>query len=66
MPVSAARRHDPRAAHERRLVPHVLAVAAGEISHPIAMLVLMKADNGLLHPFRLPKRRRTPIESGSD
>ena len=28
---------------------HVLGVPAGQIGHPVAMLVLMKSDNGLLH-----------------
>jgi hypothetical protein len=30
-------------------VTHVLPVAAGQIGHPIAMLVLVIADNRLVH-----------------
>jgi len=30
-------------------MPHVLAMAASQIGHPIPLLILMIADNGLFH-----------------
>lgn len=40
----------PRSADERRLMAHMLPVPAAQIGHPIAvLLVLMKADDTLLH-----------------
>lgn len=40
---------DPRAQLERRLVAHVSAVAAGELGDPVAVLVLVIADDCALH-----------------
>jgi hypothetical protein len=34
-------------------VTHVLVVAAGELSDPVALVVLMKADDRLLHVSHL-------------
>jgi hypothetical protein len=42
-------REDPRPAHKRRLMAHVLPMPACQISDPIAAVVLMKADDGLMH-----------------
>ena len=39
--------NDPGPQFPRWVVPHVLAVTAGEIGHPIAVLVPVKAKNGL-------------------
>jgi hypothetical protein len=40
---------DPRPVAERWLMPDMLPVAAGQVCHPITLLVLMIADDGLLH-----------------
>jgi hypothetical protein len=40
---------DPGPAHKRRLMTHVLPVPAREISDPVAVFVLMKAGDWLLH-----------------
>lgn len=40
---------DPWAIHKRGLMPHMLAMAARQISHPIVMFIKMIADNGLVH-----------------
>lgn len=42
-------RQDPRPAHQRRLMTHMLAVTAGKIRDPIAALILVIADDGLVH-----------------
>ncbi len=39
----------PGAAGQRRIVPHMLAMAAGQIGHPITHLIFMKANYLLLH-----------------
>ena len=49
MLLAPLRRHDPRAIHKRRLMPHVLAMAAGQIGHPVAKFIEMIADNRLIH-----------------
>ena len=47
---SAARGRDrPRSAHERRIVPHVLAMAAAEQGGPVARLVARKTGDEPLH-----------------
>jgi hypothetical protein len=38
----------PRSLLPGRIVPHVARVAAREVGNPIAVLILMKPDNGLL------------------
>jgi hypothetical protein len=50
---------DPWPAHERRLMAHVLPVPAGEIGDPVAVFVLMKPGDRLMHssPF-LPDKER--------
>jgi hypothetical protein len=35
---------------ERRLVAHVLLMAAGELGHPLALFVQMETDDRTLHP----------------
>lgn len=40
---------NPRPIHKRWLMPHMLAMAAGQIGHPVALFILMIADNGLVH-----------------
>lgn len=49
MLVSPLGDHDPRPIHKRRLMPHMLPMAAGQIGHPIPMFVEMVSDNGLVH-----------------
>jgi hypothetical protein len=39
----------PGTIRERRLMTHMLPMAASQVSHPIAMLILMKTNNRLLH-----------------
>ena len=46
---ASLRREHPWPAHERRVVTNVLPVPAGQVGHPIAMLVLMKPNDGLSH-----------------
>ena len=45
---------DPRAIHEGRTVPHMLAVDAIEIRHPVAVLVKVKADDRAPHRITVP------------
>ena len=40
---------DPRAIHERRLMPYMLPMAAGQIGHPVALFVEMIPNNDLIH-----------------
>jgi len=50
--LSAARfGQHPRPVGHRRLVTHVLPVAAGQIRHPIAMFVLVVSRDRLVHPL---------------
>ena len=37
----------PGSIRERRLMPHVLAMATSQIGHPVAVFILVIADNGL-------------------
>ena len=39
----------PRAIDEGRLMPYVLSMATGQISHPIAVFVLVIPNDRLLH-----------------
>ncbi len=39
----------PRPADERRLMAHMLPVPASEVGYPVTVLILMKADDTLLH-----------------
>jgi hypothetical protein len=45
---SGLRQH-PGPAEKRRLMPHMLSMATGQICHPIALFILMITDNGLVH-----------------
>ena len=49
MPSLAFCGEDPWPAHKRRLMAHMLPVPTRQISHPIAVFVLMKTDDGLIH-----------------
>ena len=49
MPSLAFCGEDPWPAHERRLMAHMLPMPTRQISHPIAVFVLMKTDDGLMH-----------------
>ena len=49
MLVSPLAGHDPRPIHKRRLMPHMLPMAAGQIGHPITLFVEVVPDNGLIH-----------------
>jgi len=46
---AALRRHHPGAIGPRRVVPHVLWVAALEVGDPVAVLILMKAHDSPIH-----------------
>jgi len=46
-------RDHPWAIHPRWLMAHMLGVAAGQIRHPVADIVLMKTDNRLLYTWSL-------------
>lgn len=52
MLVSPLGGHDPRPIHKRRLMPHMLSMATGQIRHPVVLFILMIADNGLVHNVR--------------
>ncbi len=41
--------HDPRTAEKRRLMPHMLAMAAGQIGHPVPFFIEMVTDDDLVH-----------------
>lgn len=49
MLVAALGGDDPGAIHERRLMAHMLPMAACQLGHPITMFVEMVSDNGLIH-----------------
>lgn len=40
---------NPRAIAERWLVPHVLSMPTSQIGNPVALFILMIADDGLIH-----------------
>jgi hypothetical protein len=44
---------DPRSEVERRLVAHVLLMAARELGDPLALCVQMEAEDRPLHPVRV-------------
>lgn len=46
--------HHPGSARHRRLMAHVLPVPALQIGDPIALIILMVADDALLHNHRVP------------
>ena len=46
---SALGRQHPRPLHQRRVVAHVLPVAASQDRPPVAQLVLFEIDNRLFH-----------------
>lgn len=45
----------PRPLHQRRIVPHVLPVAAGQNRPPVSQLVPFEADNWLFHSVIVPR-----------
>src|SRR5215470_5059229 len=47
--LASLRCRDPRTCHPRRIVPHMLAVPAIEVSHPMTFLILMEADDLTFH-----------------
>jgi hypothetical protein len=49
----------PRPIDERRLMPYMLSMPAGEIGDPIALFILMKADDLLLHAVMPSGRQET-------
>jgi hypothetical protein len=53
MIVAALGGDNPRAIHKRGLMPHMLAMAAGQVGHPIAMFITMIPDNRLVHEVML-------------
>lgn len=40
---------NPRPIHERRLMAYMLAMATGQVGHPVPLFVEMKSNNGLIH-----------------
>lgn len=40
---------DPRAVDKRRLMPYMLPMTACQISHPVAIVILVISDDRLLH-----------------
>ncbi len=57
---------DPRSIRHRWLMAHMLTMAALQIGHPIAILVKMIADYGLLHSTNLPHTPVTPVIDSID
>lgn len=49
MLLAALQCQNPRAIGERRLMPHVLAMAAGQVCNPVPVLILVKRHNALNH-----------------
>ena len=49
MLIAAGFGQHPRSIAHGRLMPHVLPMAAREIGHPIAVLILMIGDDRLVH-----------------
>ena len=49
MLVAARFRQHPRPARHRRLVTHMLSMAAGQIGNPIAIIILVIPNDRLLH-----------------
>jgi hypothetical protein len=49
MPVTPCHGDHPWPIYPRRLMTHVLRMSAGQVSHPVTDVVLMKSDNRLLH-----------------
>ncbi len=49
----------PGAGGERWLMPHMLSMAAGQVGHPVSLLILMISDDRLLHGTQL--REQIPI-----
>lgn len=48
-PVPTLQRDHPRAIDPRWFMAHMLIMAALKLGHPVPLVVLMKADDGLLH-----------------
>jgi len=48
---TACGREHPGAGEKRRLMAHMLSMAAGQVSHPITVLVHMKSDDRLIHTY---------------
>ncbi|TKS61555.1 MAG: hypothetical protein EWM72_00303 [Nitrospira sp.] len=49
MLLASFRRQHPGTIREGRLIPHMLPMAASQVGHPIALLILVIANNRLLH-----------------
>lgn len=54
---------NPRSIRHRWLMAHMLTMTAVQISHPVAILIHMIADYGLLHSTILP---HTPVIDSID
>lgn len=52
MPLTPNRSENPWSVEERWVVSNMLAVTTGQISNPVAMLVLVVTNDGLLHTVR--------------
>ena len=65
--VPASYRGDPRAARPRWIVAHVLVVPAFELSYPVLLVVLVEADDALLHSsMKQPYGKLCPDHCESD
>ena len=44
----------PRAIREWRLMPYVLSMTTGQVGNPIAIVILVISNDGLLHVVMIP------------
>jgi hypothetical protein len=54
---------DPLAYQPGRIVPHMVPVPAAQIRHPVALLILVKANDRLFHRF--PSNEEPTVRRGS-
>jgi len=59
--LAAYRRADPGPVDPRRVVAHMLVVAAGEFGDPVAGVVLVEAGDVLLQKFNVRVERRATL-----
>lgn len=48
-------RYDPGPAYQRRIVAHVLVVAACQLRHPMIFFIFVISDDRLFHYLRIPE-----------
>jgi hypothetical protein len=49
MPLTSGDGENPRAIRERRLMPYMLPMTTCQLGDPIAIVILVISDDGLLH-----------------